>query len=99
MADILCWREQRYVGRQLTLCYERKRIILEETELTRGLIGRYVDTYVFPDGRLEVRWQGHPLPYRVFDTDQRVSQAAIVENKRLSAALSHIKEQQDKAPL
>ena len=98
LRQVLCWREQRHVGQQLTLSYERKLIMLEETELTRGLVGRYVDTYVFADGRLEVRWQGVALSYRVFDKDQRVSQADIVENKRLSAALAQVKEMQESRP-
>jgi hypothetical protein len=49
----------------------------------------------FADGRLEVRWKGQVLPYRVFDKDQRVSHAAIVENKRLGHPLAIIKAQQD----
>jgi transposase len=92
---ILAWREQRYVTQQLALSYDRKRIILDETPLSTGLAGKYVETYEFPDGRLEVRWQGVTLPYRMFDKDQRVTQAAIVENKRLSEALSWVKERQD----
>jgi hypothetical protein len=47
---------------------------------------------------LEVRWQGYLLPYRVFNKDQRVSPAAIVENKRLRHALSIVKAQQDYRP-
>jgi transposase len=92
---ILAWREQRYVTQQLALSYDRKRIILDETPLTAGLAGKYVETYEFPDGRLEVRWQGVALPYRMFDKDQRVTQAAIVENKRLSEALAWVKARQD----
>jgi hypothetical protein len=98
LGDILCWREQRYVGRQLTLSYERKRIMLEETELTRGLVGRYIDTYAFADGRLEFRWKGVSLPHTVFDKEQRVMHAEIVENKRLGAALAYVKELQDSQP-
>ena len=98
LRQVLCWREQRHVGQQLTLSYEHKRIMLEETELTRGLVGRYVDTYAFADGRLEVRWQGVALSYRAFDKDQRVSQADIVENKRLSAVLAQVKEMQESRP-
>ncbi|KAA0570762.1 ISNCY family transposase [Azospirillum sp. B21] len=98
LRQVLCWREQRHVGQQLTLSYERKRIMLEETELTRGLAGQYVDTYAFADGRLEVRWKGVALSYRAFDKDQRVSQADIVENKRLSAVLAQVKEMQENRP-
>jgi transposase len=93
--DILCHREQRYVGAQLTFHYDRKQIILERSELSEGLGGKYVDLYEFPDGRLEVRWKGHSLPYRVFSKDQRVSHTAIVENKRLSHTLAMVKAQQD----
>ena len=64
--DILCWRDERYVGQQLTFSYDRKRIMLDETEVSRGLVGKYVDTYAWPDGRFEVRWKGFSLPYQVF---------------------------------
>ena len=98
LRQVLCWREQRHVGQQLTLSYERKLIMLEETELTRGLVGQYVDTYAFADGRLEVRWKGVALSYRAFDKDQRVTQADVVENKRLSAVLAQVKEMQESRP-
>jgi hypothetical protein len=95
LTEILCKREQRYVGAQLTFSFERQRIMLQETEVTRGLVGRYVETYAYADGRLDVRWKGHSLPYRVFDKDQRVTHAAITENKRLGDVLAYIKERQD----
>lgn len=95
LRDVLCKREQRYVGSQLTFSFERQRIMLEETEVTRGLAGRYVETYAYADGRLDVRWKGHSLPYRVFDKDQRVTHAAITENKRLGDVLAYIKERQE----
>lgn len=95
LTEILCKREQRYVGSQLTFSFERKRIMLEETEVTRGLVGRYVETYAYADGRLDVRWKGHSLPYTVFDKDQRVTHAAITENKRLGDVLAYIKERQE----
>jgi transposase len=93
--DILCHREQRYVGAQLTLSYDRKQIILEQTTRAKGLAGQYVDLYDFEDRTLEVRWKGYVLPYRVFDKDQRVNETAIVENKRLGHALAFVKAQQD----
>jgi hypothetical protein len=98
-ADILCWRDQRYVDRQLTLRYERKRIMLEETEITRDLVGKYVETYAFADGRIDIRWKGISLTWRAFDhNQQRVTHAAITENKRLSEVLAYAKALQDAAP-
>lgn len=96
--EVLCWRDTRYVGKQLTFSYDRKRIMLEESDVTRSLVGKYVDTYAFVDGRFEVRSKGRSLPYKIFDMDQRVTHAAITDNKRLGAVLEHIKEMQDKAP-
>jgi hypothetical protein len=93
--DILCYREQRYVGAQLSFHYDRKQIILERNEISESLAGKYVELYDFADGPLEVRWNGVSLPYRVFSKDQRVSHTAIVENKRLGHALALVKAQQD----
>jgi hypothetical protein len=96
LTDILCHREQRYVGSQLTVTYDRKRIILERNATSEDLGGKYVDVYDFPDGRLEVRSNGLLLPFSIFSKDQRVSHTAIVENKRLGHALALIKVQQDR---
>jgi Homeodomain-like domain len=83
---ILCWREQRQVSHQLVINYSRMKL------------GKMVEINDFPDGRLEVRWNGRSLPYSAFDKLQRVSHAAIVENKRLGEILAWIKEQQDGRP-
>ena len=44
---------------------------------------------------MEIRCQGVILPYKVLDKNPRVHAGAIVENKRLGAALTFIREQQD----
>ena len=98
LRDVFALQDERLVGAQLAFSYERQRIILAENEITRGLPGKYVDTFAFPDGRFEVRWKGVSIPYSIFDKAQRVTDAAITENKRLSAVLEHIKTEQDKAP-
>ena len=98
-AEILCWRDQRYVDRQLTIRYERKRIMLAQNDVTRGLVGKYVETYAYADGRLDIRWKGLSLPYSAFDHNQQhVTHAAITENKRLGDVLAYAKALQDAAP-
>lgn len=98
LGDIFCLRNKRYVGKDLTLKYDHKRVRLEVNDLTRGLVGKYADTYEFPDGRIQVRHKGVALPCTIFDPhQQRVTHAAITDNKHLSAVLAHIKEAQDKA--
>ena len=95
---IPCRREQRYVSQQLTLSCDRLRVMLERNDTTIRLAGKYADTYAFADGRLEVRRQGLSLPYGAFDKDQRVTHAAIVENRRLGEVPAFIKGQQDSRP-
>jgi hypothetical protein len=96
--QILCWREQRQVSHQLVVNYSRVKLTLKPEGLAVRLRGKMVEIYDFPDGRLEVRWKGKSLPYSAFDKLQRVSHAAIVENKRLGENLAWIKEQQDRQP-
>src|SRR6202521_9741 len=96
--QILCWREQRQVSHQLVGNYSRMKLTLKPKGIAIRLRGKMVEIYDFPDGRLEVRWKGRSLPYSAFDKLQRVSHAAIVENKRLGEILAWIKEQQDRQP-
>ena len=96
--QILCWREQRQVSHQLVVNYSRMKLTLKPEGLAVRLCGKMVEIYDFPDGRLEIRWKGRSLPYSAFYKLQRVSHAAIVENKRLGEVLAWIKQQQDRQP-
>jgi hypothetical protein len=95
LRDILCHRVLRHVSAQLTVSYDRRRIMLTRDEVTEGIAGQYVEIHHFADGQVDVRWKGLSLPYVAFDKEQRVNQAEVVENKRLSAALALIKARQD----
>jgi hypothetical protein len=98
LRGILCRREERYVDRNLTLRHDRRRITLARTPETEELAGKYVDVHLYPDGAMEVRHRSIALPFTVFDHDQqRVTQAAIIENKHLSAVLEHIRDEQQNA--
>jgi hypothetical protein len=88
--EILCWRERRGVSHQLVVNYSRMKLTLTPAGLAFHLRGNMVDVYDFPEGRLEVRWKGRSLPYSAFDKLQRVSHAAILENKRLGEILAWI---------
>lgn len=98
LKDILCVRDQRQVGHNLVVHYERRKFILEDSPHARSAIGHYVETYAYADRRLEIRWKGVSLPYRVFDpSQQRVTHASITENKRLSEVLSWVRARQEAA--
>ena len=94
----MVWREERTLTAALTLHYNKVMFILEPGELARSLARKRVTVCEYPDGRLEIRHGGEVLPYRVFDKMQRVNQAAIIENKHLSAALELARAMQAEAP-
>lgn len=94
----MVWREQRTVTSALTLHYNKALFILEPNQITQTVAGKRVEVCEFPDGRLEIRYAGHVLPYRIFDKIRQVNQAAIVENKHLDAALSMARLLQDHLP-
>jgi transposase len=84
---IFAWRELRKVTQNLTLHYERQLYLLADTADNRRLIGKYVEVFQFPDGRVQIRVAGESLPYSLYDKLGAVDQGAIVENKRLGQVL------------
>ena len=94
--DAFAWKEERTLSRALTLQYDRVMFILEPTEQAKVAIGKRVTVVDHPDGRLAIRYRGVELAYRTFDKIQQVDQGAIVENKRLGAALAFIRDEQQR---
>ena len=92
--DAFAWKEERTLSRALTLQYDKILFILEPSEQAKAAIGKRVTVVDYPDGRLAIRYRGVELAYRTFDKIRQVSQAAIVENKQLGAALAFIRDQQ-----
>jgi hypothetical protein len=96
--EILAWREERTVTRNLTLHYDRMMLLLDPTALARGLARKKVEVVNYPDGRFAVQFNGATLGFKVFDKIQTVQPGAIVDNKRLSAVLEQVKAQQAAYP-
>ena len=94
LEDAFAWKEERTLSRALTLQYDKVMFILEPSEQAKAAIGKRVTVVDYPDGRLAIRYRGLELAYRTFDKIRQVSQAAIVENKQLGAALAFIREEQ-----
>jgi hypothetical protein len=84
---IFTWREARKVSKALTVQYDKTMFLLADTPEMRRLIGRYIEVYEYPDGRIEVRADGAALPFVPYDRLAVVDQGAIVENKRLGHVL------------
>jgi len=95
LSEVLAWREERTVTKNLTLHYDRMMLLLDPTPLARGLVRKTVDVVNYPDGRFAVQFEGVSLSFRKFDKIQTVEPGEIVENKRLGAALAMVKQHQD----
>jgi hypothetical protein len=93
--EILTWREVRTVTNSLALYYDRMMLLLDPTPFARGLARKKVDVVNYPDGRFAVQFEGTQVPFHVFDKIPTVTPGAIVENKRLGAALALVKAHQD----
>jgi len=61
--------------------------LLDDTDANRRLVGRYVDVYEDPDGRIEVRADGVALPCTPYDRLSEIDQGAVVDHKRLGHVL------------
>ncbi|HBQ8162157.1 TPA: ISNCY family transposase, partial [Klebsiella pneumoniae] len=90
------WREPRRVSKSLTVQYDKVLYLIEDNELSRRAIGKYIEVWHYPDGRKELRLNGVVLPYSTYDRLQEIDQGAIVDNKRLGRTLEFIKLIQDK---
>ncbi|MDU2467953.1 MAG: helix-turn-helix domain-containing protein [Veillonella sp.] len=83
-------REKRKVSKSLTIQYDKMLYLIEDSELSRRAIGKYIDVYHYPDGRKELRLNGTLLPYSTYDRLSEIDQGAIVDNKRLGRTLEFI---------
>ena len=93
--DIFCWQEDRTLSNNLTLKYDKRMYLIKESVETRKLRKKRVTVFDHHNGTIKIFYKNKELAYRVFDQLQRVSEQAIVENKRLGAVLSYIKKKQD----
>ena len=92
---MLTWQETRQVSAALTVNYQRRLYLLEETERSRPLAGKAITVVESRDGTVELRVGAKAFPFREFEKDDaRITQGAIVSNKLLAGALQQIKLQQ-----
>ena len=94
LAGVFSWQETRLVSKSLTVNYKRVLYVLDPTDAARAARRKAVGIEEREDGSLSF-WHGeHELLATAFPKEHRVQQGEVVENKRLSAALNLIKEQQ-----
>jgi hypothetical protein len=96
LKQILCWQEDRKISKELTVHFQGGRYLIEPRPETLELRGRRCRVHEYFDGQVELRYEGRCLPFTVFEEQRRVTQGAIVANKRLGAALVTIQADQRK---
>jgi hypothetical protein len=96
--EAFTWRAERTLSQSLTLQYDNILFMVEPSTFAQAAIGRRVEVVDFPDGRLEIRYKGRSMPYRTFDKLRRVTDTAVLENKRLGGLLTLIRQSQQATP-
>ena len=94
--DIFSFQSARVLTKSLTLQYDKVMYLLEATPATEKLIGKKVMIHDYPDGKINIKHCGKPLPYSIFDKLQNIRQGEIVENKRLGAVLKFALQEQER---
>ncbi|EOI3527341.1 hypothetical protein ACMSYW_000510 [Cronobacter dublinensis] len=80
--QIFTWCEPRNVLKALTICYDKMLLLLEDNDVSRRAMGKDLDAWQSPDGRVELRSNGVVLPYSAYGRLSEVDWGAIVDNKR-----------------
>lgn len=94
LSRIFSWQEERKMSRNLTVHFQRVTYVIEPGPQTLPLGGKCVRVHQWDNGRVEIQAAGLQLPYSILDENPCVTQAAIVENKRLGAVLAMIQSSQ-----
>jgi hypothetical protein len=84
---VFTWQEERRLTQNLTLHYKRVLYLVEPNEYARSAAGHQVLVRESHGGEVTIEYKDVALSARAFAKDARVAQAAIVDNKLLSAAL------------
>jgi hypothetical protein len=94
LARIFSCHETRRVSKQLTLNYNRVLYVLDPTDAARAARGRTVQIEERENGALSFWHDGQALLATAFPKEHGVAPGAVVDNKRLAAALTFVKQQQ-----
>ena len=95
----LCWKEDRTVTHNLTVQYNRRLYLLEDSLQNRKLRRKRITIHDYDDGHIELYDRNRSLNFKLFyDRLSTVDSGAIVSNKRLGPILEIIKGMQEKSP-
>ena len=100
LQNIFCWKEERTVTYNLTVQYDKRLYLIEDSLQNRKLRRKRITVYDYEDGNVALYDGNRKLNSRLyFDRIARVDSGAIVNNKRLGPLLEIIKSEQEKNPI
>jgi hypothetical protein len=95
--DIFCWQEDRTLSNNLTLQYDKRMYLIEDTPETRVLKRKRVKVFDFANNEIKIKHEGKELPFGIhFDKLRSIEAGQIVDNKRLGNILRFVQEEQQK---
>ncbi len=96
---LLTYAVERKVFKDLSLSYNKLKIILDDCPLARKAVGSKVSVVQTLQGDLDVLYDEQSIPFRIFDKIRRVRDVPeVVDHKRLGAALALSKTISDAEP-
>ena len=89
LEQIFSWQEDRKISKELTVHFQGGRYLIEPSPDTLELRGRRCRVHEYFDGHVELRYDGRPLPFTVFEEQRRVSLGDIVAIKKARRRARH----------
>lgn len=97
LTNIFCWKEDRTVTYNLTVQYNKRLYLIEDSLQNRKLRRKRVTVYDYEDGNVDIYDKNRKLNSMLyFDRIAKIDSGAIVNNKRLGPLLELIKSEQEK---
>jgi len=98
--EILCFKQDRTVSKNLTIQYDRIKYLIEDTLENRTLRRQKIMLYEYPDGSISLYAGSRRLKFtKLFDRVGPAIQGEVVENDRISHVIASIKKEQEKRML
>jgi hypothetical protein len=100
LKNIFCWKEDRTVTYNLTVQYDKRLYLIEDSLKNRKLRRKRITVHDYDDGSIDLYDGNRKLNSTLyFDRIAKVDPGAIVNNKRLGPLLELIKIEQEKNPM
>ncbi len=96
--NLLVFTSPRKVFKDLSVSYNRMKLIIDPSRENQNIIGKFVLVVVNLQGKIRIFDDEREVDFRIFDRIRRIGEAPVVQAKRLDAALALGKIIQEQQP-